>query len=347
MALVDTSQDRSIVTSDTIVKVVQLNGVPCNLAALIDTGSPVSFICPSVFNQYFSFSCVTPSDSNQVYKALNNTPISTYGFVSTNIVLESLPDLIASVKFSVLKQSFNVANLVIGRDFLKSNKISVTINPSVEEFDTRIELFSEIAFADTADISVISSNFQLEEIQTDFDSSVTQNVISVIREVENTIVRPIDDDYMVKVTLKDDTVYAYSPRRFAWSERQQIRCITDDLLNRGIIKYSTSPYCARVVPIRKRNGLLRLCVDLRPLNSRVVKQKYPFPLIEDCLSRLSNKSVFTLLDLKDGFHHIRIHPEYTKYFSFATPDGQFEYTRLPFGYCEAPAEFQKRLVQVL
>lgn len=102
-----------------------------------------------------------------------------------------------------------------------------------------------------------------------------------------------------------------------------------------------------LVPVRKKNDSLRLCVDLRPLNDRVIKQKYPFPLIEDCLARLSNKSIFTLLDLKNGFHQIKLHPDYTKYFSFATPDGQFEYTRLPFGFCEAPAEFQKRLVQIL
>lgn len=92
---------------------------------------------------------------------------------------------------------------------------------------------------------------------------------------------------------------------------------------------------------------MRLCVDLRLLNNRTIKQKYPFWLIEDCLTRLSDKSVFTLLDLKDGFHHIKIHPDHTKYFSFATPDGQFEYLCLPFGFCEAPAEFQKRLVMIL
>ena len=90
-------------------------------------------------------------------------------------------------------------------------------------------------------------------------------------------------------------------------------------------------------------GSTRLCVDLRPLNRRVIKQRYPFPAIEDCVSRLGNKSVFTLLDLKDSFHNIKLHPEVTKYFAFATTDGQFEYTRRPFGFCESPAEFQKRL----
>jgi len=67
------------------------------------------------------------------------------------------------------------------------------------------------------------------------------------------------------------------------------------------------------------------------------------------LSITSRKAVFTLLGMKDGFHQIKVHPENTncKYFFFVTPDGQFEYNKLPFGFCDAPAEFQKRLVQIL
>lgn len=62
---------------------------------------------------------------------------------------------------------------------------------------------------------------------------------------------------------------------------------------------------------------------------------------------MKGKSVFSVIDLKDGFHLLNLHPEHTKYFAFATPDGQFEYNKLPFGYCEASEEFQKRLNQVL
>lgn len=79
----------------------------------------------------------------------------------------------------------------------------------------------------------------------------------------------------------------------------------------------------------------------------MAKQKFPFPLIEDCLARLGNKNIFTLLDLRDGFHQIKVAPSSTKFFAFATPDGQYEYTRLPFGYSESPAEFQERLVAIL
>ena len=164
--------------------------------------------------------------------------------------------------------------------------------------------------------------------------------------------KPIEKQEKLKpvtVSLKDNSIFAYVPRKFAWIERLQIREIIEDLLKYDIIKESCSPYCSRIVPVRKRNGNLRLCVDLRLLNDRIVKQKYLFSVIEDCLSWLVNKSIFTLLDLKESFHAIPISPKFTKYFSFATPDGQYtrKYVKLPFGYSESPAEFQKRLLCVL
>jgi len=187
----------------------------------------------------------------------------------------------------------------------------------------------------------------IDNIVADYNPTVRHYLTQMIKEIEKTDYDIIEDDYVVKVHLKDESVFAYAPRRFAHVERLQLRRITDDLLERGIIKNSISPYFSRVVLVRKKSGKPRLCVDLRSLNARVVKQRYPFPIIEDCLSRLVNKSVFTLLNLKDGFHQIKVHEESSKYFSFATPDGQFEYTRLPFGYSEAPAEFQKRIIQIL
>lgn len=192
-----------------------------------------------------------------------------------------------------------------------------------------------------------SNSLSLAEIVTDFGSRVDQSLHDVLLHVEHSPIEICNDDYYVKLALKDTSHFYFAPRRFAHSERLEIRKITNDLLQRGIIKVSTSPYCSRIILVRKKNGRFRLCVDLRPLNDKIIKQRYPFPLIEDCLARLGDKSVFTSLDLKDGFHLIKIHPDFTRYFSFATPDGQFEYVRLPFGYCEAPAEFQKRLIQIL
>lgn len=89
-----------------------------------------------------------------------------------------------------------------------------------------------------------------------------------------------------------------------------------------------------------------MCVDLRPLNQRIHLQKYPFPIIENHLDKLHDKKIFTKLDLKDGFHQIAIHLDHTKYFSFATPSGQYKFVKMLFGYSEALAEFQKRILQI-
>lgn len=129
-------------------------------------------------------------------------------------------------------------------------------------------------------------------------------------------------------------------------QQTELQETIDDLLNRGIIKPSISPYCSRVVLVMRQNGKKRMCVDLRPLNQRIDPQKYSFPIIEDQLNRLYGKNIFTKLGLKDGFHELAINPEHTKYFSFATPSGQYEFVKLPFGYSEAPAEFQKRVLRI-
>ncbi|XP_025268228.1 uncharacterized protein LOC105254772 [Camponotus floridanus] len=329
--------------ADPVVKVVKLDTRVCDNSALVDTGSPISFINASVFSKFSKSRDVSLKTPGRCYKTLNGQVISILGIWSTSIIFKDLPTLLASIDLHVLKNDAFSADLIIGRDFLSKYEIDVSIRTKEEK--VKVELFSEIAFIDSVEESTVPN--VLLNLRADLDQITYKKLVSTLQEVENIEVTPPQQDYFVTISLKDDSVFAYAPRRFAWAERIKIREITDDLLDRGIIKPSTSPYCARVVPVRKKNGTIRLCVDLRPLNSRVVKQKYPFPLIEDCLSRLSDRSIFTLLDLKDGFYNIKLHPDVTKYFAFATPDGQFEYTRLPFGYCEAPAEFQKRLIQIL
>lgn len=83
----------------------------------------------------------------------------------------------------------------------------------------------------------------LTNINTDFDRKTQDELISIISQVENSNIQPISNDFAVRVKLKDDSTFAFAPRRFSQSERVEIRKITDDLLKRGIIKVSTSPYC--------------------------------------------------------------------------------------------------------
>lgn len=186
-------------------------------------------------------------------------------------------------------------------------------DPSLHKESESVNLFTHLPLYVEDESSSCSLERQIENCNIDFDNKVKEKLKSVVKEIKDIV--PIDEGYAVQVRIKDPSVYAFAPRRLAHAERLQLREITDDLLARGIIKPSISPYCARVVPVRKKNGKIRLCVDLRPLNVRVHKhkQKYPFPRMEDCLAKLANKKVFTLLDLRDGFHQIAVEKDSTKY----------------------------------
>ncbi|KMQ88500.1 hypothetical protein RF55_12002 [Lasius niger] len=329
VATVTNTSDTKFEISDMVLKVVSINSISCNLRALLDTGSPISFIRPSTYNSYFKTSDNLSKVTKQLYKAINNIPIRINGIISTTIELELVPNLLTQIDLHIFQDDSVSTDLIIGRDFITIHKevlvnvLEVLINTLEKKSHNKMELLSEVAsveIMDTFNKNSKLTDLSLENFTTDFEASTNQQLKAVIKEVNNTSVPPSDEEYLVEVTLKDSSIFAFAPRRFAFEERRQIREITDDLLKREIIQPSNSPYCARVVPVRKKNGSTRLCVDLRPLNERVVKQKYPFLLIEDCLARIGDKSIFTLLDLKDGFHQIKIHPEHTRYFSFATPD---------------------------
>jgi hypothetical protein len=341
-AVAESSSDKFIL-SVPIVKIVKVANSVCSVSALMDTGSPVSFISLSNFRKLFGLTEKALEPVTEKFNALPKTPIDILGKFNSTIVFEYFPDRNFTIALHVIATDFSDIDMIIGRDLMDNHNLTLIYNAgraSLDSFTSRLPQ-PNVYFAETVTETII------DDCEIDYDLSDKLALKNIILSCENRVAPVINDDFYVRVKLKDTSTYAYAPRKFAYSERQKMREIIDDLLGRGIIKISTSPYCARIVPVRKKNGELRLCVDLRPLNARIDKQKYPFPVIEDCLARLGNKSVFTLLDLKDGFHQIKVHPEDTKYFAFATPDGQYEFTKLPFGYSEAPAEFQKRIVQVL
>jgi len=166
---------------------------------------------------------------------------------------------------------------------------------------------------------------QYDDISMDeeLDYETRRRVSNLFREIDEMQVEPVEDDHKIRVHVKDVSLFRYAPRRMSMREKRELMEITDDLLERGIIKPSISPYCSRVVLVPKHDGTncKLMCVDLRPLNQRIFTQKYPFPLVED---QLNGKRYYTKLDLRDGYHQIDIHPDDTKFFAFATPYGQFE-----------------------
>ncbi|GBG75337.1 hypothetical protein CBR_g19971 [Chara braunii] len=114
----------------------------------------------------------------------------------------------------------------------------------------------------------------------------------------------------------------------------------DDLLDKGWIRPSSSPYSAPVLFVRKKNKDLRLCIDYSKLNAQSVENVGPLPHIGDLLERLVGTKYFSKLDLKSGYHQISIRPQDHLKFTFKTPYGNFARVVMPFGLTNAPMIFQ-------
>ena len=140
---------------------------------------------------------------------------------------------------------------------------------------------------------------------------------------------------------------ALPPRRVSPVIREVIRGEVTALLDQGVIRPSVSPHSSPVVVVKKPDGSYRMCVDYRSVNDCTVDMKYPMQNVGVLLERMAGMRVFATLDLRSGFHQIPVDPAGIPLTAFATPDGLFEYMRVPFGLKNAPAYFQRAMSGVL
>ena len=120
-----------------------------------------------------------------------------------------------------------------------------------------------------------------------------------------------------------------------------------DNLDKGFIDHSYSPFASPVLFIAKPNGGLRFCINYQKLNEFTRKDRYPLPLIDKLLTRITRAKVFTKLDIRQAFHRIRIDPDLEELTTFRTRYGSYKCKVLPFGLTNGPATYQRYMNDIL
>ena len=137
-------------------------------------------------------------------------------------------------------------------------------------------------------------------------------------------------------------------RRIPPHQYEEVCKHLDEKLKIGAIRRSNSPWASAVVLIRKKDGALRFCIDLRKLNERTVKDAYSLPRIEDSLDVLNGSCIFTSIDLKSGYWQVELDKKSIPFTAFTVgPLGFYECVRMPFGLTNAPATFQRLMESCL
>ncbi|GJR41265.1 putative reverse transcriptase domain-containing protein [Tanacetum coccineum] len=135
------------------------------------------------------------------------------------------------------------------------------------------------------------------------------------------------------------TPVARAPYRLAPSEMQELSDQLQELADKGFIRPSTSPWGAPVLFVKKKDGSFRMCIDYWELNKLTVKNRYPLPRIDDLFDQLQGSSVYSKIDLRSGYHQLKVRDEDISKTAFRTRYGHYEFQVMPFGLTNAPVVF--------
>jgi hypothetical protein len=151
---------------------------------------------------------------------------------------------------------------------------------------------------------------------------------------------PPDRDIEFTIELQPGTTpISKRPYRMPPAELAELKKQLQELLDKGFIRPSTSPWGCPALFVKKKDESLRLCIDYRPLNAVTIKNKYPLPCIDVLFDQLVGAKVFSKIDLRSGYHQIKIRASDIPKTAFSTRYGLYEFLVMSFGLTNAPTYF--------
>ena len=271
----------------------------------------------------------------------NNMICETIFYIVDNKVNLAGRDMLHKLNFR-LRQNMHVNNVPQSSNFAIEGKNDVMVQ-SENQFDE-----SRVSDVIEQDYNVMDSTAVLN---TDSVKGKTFNLgdYSYLNDLnyESDNNLPIKD-YVCNIDLKNDCKPKYfKSRNLPFHHREKIDISLTDMVNKGIIEQiDHSDWASPIVPVMKSNGTIRICADLKYVNSQINISKYHIPKIEEILASIGPCNVISKLDLENAYLHLEVNDS-QKCLVINTPKGLYRYKRLPFGLASAPAMFQKFIDELL
>lgn len=325
--------------ADTFLTNVSINDIP--VKALLDTGANCSIIKKSIARQ---LSCHLTTCST----LLDGIGSGKLHVSSKILVPVRFEDVCLELEMYVARDCDFQYDCIIGRNAVQFPDIKIVTDSSGSKL-TRIPTSDQnCPIVCAVDLTTTVSNMSiLTDKICHLDKDLQKQIHDIFQKYPSVLPSP-DSISTVKtgelvIKLKDNQIVYYRPYRLAPIEREKVKEIIQELLDLEIIRESDSTYASPILLVKKKDGTDRMCVDFRALNKITEKERYPLPLIDDQIDKLGKAKCFISIDMKNGFHQIPCSADSIKYTAFITPDGHYEFLKMPFGICNGPSVFQKAI----